>query len=356
MNLEIMTFNKLGQEKLLGTTSVPISRLSPDNLADLSLRVLPNISHKKGTVYAEEDSKLHVRAFYSKLPHHSYAPRINNKINEFLFDIKPQLKTGDLILYNGIGLFPTLVKMIECNNNFTKAGFIVKLPNKWTHKMTYYIAEVDQNLDRFQDAFNESPLSGFTIYRLDERLHQFHGTELWYCPIKEPIEENLQENLVEQIWKFHSGKRALPKGPIPGIFANFISNSFNRMSFEKLQELKYFLNIQSSHLILELFRICGRRVKFTEDEFVSANRLYDNSIYDEPILIRKQVFDVSDVAIDSDRIGYEPNIQDMKIEDKPHNDRSLMRSNTIKKENPDNKPKEPLTKKRIYKSNPSRNN
>jgi hypothetical protein len=42
------------------------------------------------------------------------------------------------------------------------------------------------NPDNFIDAFKEVKKPGINIFRFYERLHQFHGTGIWWSALKQP--------------------------------------------------------------------------------------------------------------------------------------------------------------------------
>jgi phosphatidylinositol phospholipase C, delta len=101
---------------------------------------------------------------------------------------KNLFKTGDLILYDGMGALATLTK-VESNAPFSHVGMIVRLTSRWTQETELYVIEVTRNNDKLPDAFTENPDTGIAIFRLYDRLHQFHGPSIWWAPLKTAVSE-----------------------------------------------------------------------------------------------------------------------------------------------------------------------
>jgi hypothetical protein len=53
------------------------------------------------------------------------------------------------------------------------------------------------NLDNYIDAFKEIKKSGINIFRFYERIHQFHGTGIWWSALKQsPDPKKLVHHLI----------------------------------------------------------------------------------------------------------------------------------------------------------------
>jgi hypothetical protein len=101
------------------------------------------------------------------------------------------LKTGDLICYDGTGVLATITKL-ELDEPFTHVGMILRLPHRWTQQDELYVVESTRNVDRLPDAFTESADYGVSIFKLEDRLHQFHGPAVWYCSLKQTITDRVR--------------------------------------------------------------------------------------------------------------------------------------------------------------------
>lgn len=64
---------------------------------------------------------------------------------------------------------------------------VLELPNKWTKKKEFYIIELTSNKDMMLDAYREDKRSGCSIFRLWERVHQYHGTAIWWLPLRSSV-------------------------------------------------------------------------------------------------------------------------------------------------------------------------
>lgn len=138
----------------------------PDRASLLSFRNRASLRHRFG----------HLRVFLGAPASYLYSYYKN------LF------KTGDLILYDGMGALATVTK-VESNAPFSHVGIIVKLTSRWTQEPELYVVEVTRNNDKLADAFTENPDSGLVVFRLYDRLHQFHGPSIWWAPLKATVSE-----------------------------------------------------------------------------------------------------------------------------------------------------------------------
>jgi len=113
-----------------------------------------------------------------------------------------QFKTGDLIAYSDVGLVPSIVKLTT-GTPFVHVGLIVSLPNKWTQESELYVVEVTSNKDEMLDAFREDRKPGVNIFRLLERIHQYHGAGIWWASSKAPMSVLDKAEMMEWVWDTH---------------------------------------------------------------------------------------------------------------------------------------------------------
>lgn len=62
------------------------------------------------------------------------------------------------------------------------------MPNKWHGEPELYVLELSNNIDKFIDPFSESPRQGLVLFRLQERLHAFHGGLITHYPLRKQLE------------------------------------------------------------------------------------------------------------------------------------------------------------------------
>jgi hypothetical protein len=66
------------------------------------------------------------------------------------------------------------------------------------------VLKVTPNNDGMIDAFLERPKKAVCIFRLYERLHQFHGQNIKVYPLKQEVKLEAAENMMSWIWQVHS--------------------------------------------------------------------------------------------------------------------------------------------------------
>lgn len=91
---------------------------------------------------------------------------------------------------------------------------VLKSPNKYTQKLELFIVEITRNCDKLTCAYQDQqgPHSGLNIFRFEESkflpchnitisgLFQFHGPQIWYCPLKQALSRDQERLLVDFIW------------------------------------------------------------------------------------------------------------------------------------------------------------
>ena len=73
-----------------------------------------------------------------------------------------QYKTGDLIVYSGIGLLPATTKVLT-GCPYSHVGLVVELPNRWTKIPELYVVEIFRNPENFLSVHNGFGFSLFFI-------------------------------------------------------------------------------------------------------------------------------------------------------------------------------------------------
>lgn len=158
------------------------------------------LKNKAGKSKDQAKGKLHIRFLYSCSPETKPAEDRGQQIF-FYDDYIDSFKTGDLLIFSGIGALHSMNKLIT-NSPYSHVGMVFRLPNKWTRRDDLFVLEVAKNAEGFLDAFLERPYTGVALYRLLERLHQYQGTKIWWAPLNTNSSIN-QKKLIETMWRVH---------------------------------------------------------------------------------------------------------------------------------------------------------
>ena len=156
-------------------------------------------------------AKAHLRIIISRKQGHGLEPRdrlptekTEPVVERFSFGYNGvnQFKSGDVLMYSGCGLVQSMMKL-QSNSDFNHMGVVVVLPNLYTGQPSLYVAEVTANYEKMADAFAEKRKKGFCLFRLYERLHQFHGGEIQLLPLKNELTKREYDAMVAWIWQLH---------------------------------------------------------------------------------------------------------------------------------------------------------
>jgi len=80
---------------------------------------------------------------------------------------------------------------------------VLELANLWTQRIELYVLELTRNIDHMIDAFSESSETvGVNLFRLFERVHQFHGGNIWWSRLATPnlLDESSKSALIDWVW------------------------------------------------------------------------------------------------------------------------------------------------------------
>jgi len=263
----------LSSDKLIGACVVcNIDKLDKETPVDMVVKLKFNAKRKE---LAKHDfGSVHLRLYYSCI---TESPIPTTDVDVFHYSgFKRQIKTGDLVVFNEVGVLPTLTKLMS-NSNYSRVGLAVRLPNKWTTKDRLYILEITRNRSAFQDAYREKHEVGVNIFRFWERMHEFQGTEIWWVPLKHPLEDVPRQNMIDWIWDLHNWKVSLGdicKEPLPSV-VQFLELFGLGKNIAELYELS------SCDMILHALRLGGRRFITPEGRFVfPVNMVHFDSFKD----------------------------------------------------------------------------
>lgn len=136
-------------------------------------------------------------------PFYPSAGEPDEKYKFFYEKHKKKLKVGDLIAFEEPGLLGTTVNLLT-NSHYSRIGMIIKKKNKYTGEDKLFIAELARNPQKFVDSFEEVPITGFSLFRVWERVHGFAGGKIWWIPLKEALDKDPTENMVDWLTSMHT--------------------------------------------------------------------------------------------------------------------------------------------------------
>eukprot|EP01119_Soliformovum_irregulare_P012218 TRINITY_DN3160_c0_g1_i1.p1 TRINITY_DN3160_c0_g1~~TRINITY_DN3160_c0_g1_i1.p1 ORF type:complete len:810 (+),score=196.32 TRINITY_DN3160_c0_g1_i1:29-2458(+) len=274
LTLEVWDRNSIASDKFMGMYNIgKIEAFSAESVQDkwFDLHARPG---KKEQV----SGRLHLRFLFSK--NSETRPVASARSNIFTYDTHmSSFQTGDLILYDGFGIIPATTK-ISSNSNYSNAGMILKLPNKWTQKDELYLLEISRNIDSFLDAFKEVPSTGICIFRFYERIHQLHATSISWAAINPPLSSKEEQQLIESVGKEH--RESKPISGIPSPMLSVLLDDFDK----NILKASDFCELTSSDFIGNLLKSVGRNVPDGTGRHPSFFMALN--MYKEPIVIRNQ--------------------------------------------------------------------
>jgi len=196
---------------------------------DLRLRLGPKESTSSKKAFSAKGELL-VRVYISDNTERRPKLISERQKNRFFFDCyKDMFRTGDLILFSGFGVIDSAVKLFE-NSNFSRIGMIVKLTNPYTERVECYLLEVTRNTDRFLDVFKEKPNRGICIFRLEERLHHYHGHSISWASMKGKVSAKNLTRLKRFVMNHHreTNEQNIDKyfTPSHNIIHSWLQNTF----------------------------------------------------------------------------------------------------------------------------------
>lgn len=152
--------------------------------------------------------KVHLRLYYSNVPQSRSKvarPESLKLTYEHFYD---QFRTGDLISYGTYGLVAAATRLAT-NAPVSRSGVVLRLPNKYTRRDELYVVEMGSNHDGEADAFSERRGEwGLNLFRLFDRLHQFHGSTIWWSRLKVPIERARYEATLQWLQQLYDAFKA----------------------------------------------------------------------------------------------------------------------------------------------------
>lgn len=283
--LEVYTKGGLSGDKLIGRCKVCVpTQLEAEQLIDrvIDLELPSNIKEKHKEMLDSRMGNIHLRILYSK-EHEVPLRPIPNACSIFRYrDHYRNMRTGDLILYSGIGVTDAIGKILS-GTRYSRVGLVVRMPNKYTGREKLYVFEVTRNLGRELDAFREKAHTGASIYELFPRLHSASATDIWWVPLKMPLDPTSCANMLDWIKEAVLRRQTVDFPAVPHEVEDF----FSRYELSLSKHPFAHAEICSASAITQALRLGGRRFPF-EHYYLSCAQLISSDCFENPILIRER--------------------------------------------------------------------
>jgi hypothetical protein len=139
-----------------------------------------------------------------------------------------------------------------------------------------------RNIDALFDPFADLPKIGLSIFRLTERIHQFHGNGIWWCPIT-PLAAHEEAHLKSKMWAlwtaidpFEAFKRSYPE-----------INTFLFQQFRVGRHVWDVCELYSPNVIASIIRETGLEMNIGETA-LTVTDIVNQEIFQTPLPIRVQ--------------------------------------------------------------------
>jgi len=202
VKIEVWDKDSLKSDDFLGQTNpIIIERIKDkrEQIIDEWMDLHPRPGKRDGEI----TGKIHIRYIYSTIPeskpkppklHHNFI--FSNFRADITFPAKNNFKTGDLILYTDIGLLPSVNRLFY-NFNYSRIGIVIKMHNKWVPEDELFVFEITRNVDRMLDTYAEvKNISGINLFHLYDRVFQYHGSAMHWCPLKRRLDVDKNEIMI----------------------------------------------------------------------------------------------------------------------------------------------------------------
>lgn len=259
------------------------SQLSPEDLIDrvIDLELPTTLKSKHKEALDSRMGNVRLRLLYSKEHEIPLRPPPNASSVFSYRDHYTQMRTGDLILYSGVGSTDAVAKILS-GIRYSRVGTIVRMPNKYTGVEKIYVFEATRNLGRELDAFVETAHDGPALYELFPHLHAVSATDIWWVPLKAPIDPTASANMVDWIKEVVCKRQSAELPSVPPEVDEF----FNRYELSLLKHPYAYAELCSASVAAQALRLGGLRMPFTS--FISAAQLISSDCFENPVIIRER--------------------------------------------------------------------
>lgn len=123
-----------------------------------------------------------------------------------------KFRTGDLILFSGAGPHNTAARLLN-GSNYSSAGILLQLPNKWTKQNEWYVLEASENCDKLLDPVSGTLGPGLRLFEFADRMYNFHGCGVWWVPQSKELDEEQIDILRRSLLQVYHGMKDIPFPP-----------------------------------------------------------------------------------------------------------------------------------------------
>lgn len=123
-----------------------------------------------------------------------------------------KFKTGDLILFSGAGPQNTAVRLLN-GSNYSSAGILLQLPNRWTKQNEWYVLEASENCDKLLDPISGTVAPGLRLFKFADRMYNFHGCGVWWVPQTKELDEEQIDILRRSVLQVYHASKDIPFPP-----------------------------------------------------------------------------------------------------------------------------------------------
>eukprot|EP01125_Pyxidicula_operculata_P009429 TRINITY_DN3109_c0_g1_i6.p1 TRINITY_DN3109_c0_g1~~TRINITY_DN3109_c0_g1_i6.p1 ORF type:complete len:395 (+),score=50.50 TRINITY_DN3109_c0_g1_i6:252-1436(+) len=190
-----------GSKKNLGEYVInDLQQLQPDVVYEFS----GDLSPAKAKDSKKGMGKIHIRCIASKDPDRRELVKYMETGHYFYESYLDKMKSGDLIAYSGRGPLEDATKL-RSGSNYSNLGIVLRIPDPLTQQEELFVVEITRNLSNMSDAWNPNgTINGLNVFRLQERIHQFYGSGIWWIALKNPINLKQEQSMLRYIQNIHS--------------------------------------------------------------------------------------------------------------------------------------------------------
>lgn len=245
---------------------------------------LPLEDKKKKSTKRTITGQLQIRFVISQIPDKAVLLTEPEPVLYFHHHYTHAFKSGDLLLYSGVGLIPNLIKLRSATP-FSHLGIILKLNNKWSKEEELYIVEATSNPDNYIDAFKEVKRPGINIFRFYERLHQFHGTGIWWSALKQPPDPKKLIEAIQWIWKEYK-KEEIDLKSVYASCNDSMQLLMDEFQIDYKKNYAPLFDLWSTELVARFYKACGLVPETVDVTTVTPLEVVNFTCLCPPVLLR----------------------------------------------------------------------
>eukprot|EP01124_Arcella_intermedia_P005777 TRINITY_DN13405_c0_g1_i1.p1 TRINITY_DN13405_c0_g1~~TRINITY_DN13405_c0_g1_i1.p1 ORF type:complete len:887 (+),score=229.50 TRINITY_DN13405_c0_g1_i1:80-2740(+) len=207
----------------LGLCTLNLTNLTEEIVHEFRLKLEPHKEKYRSKI----SGTILIRILISNSPELRELSKSSESEYYFYEEYLEKFKTGDLILFSGRTVLDATLKL-RTGQPYSHVGIILKISNPLTHHNQLYVVECTRNVDKIIDAWHQGIVNGISVFRLEERLHQFNGSAIWWLPLKEQMSIPQEQMMLRWIAHMHYRQSHYGTGLInpciPPSFGEFLRN------------------------------------------------------------------------------------------------------------------------------------